>query len=166
MQIDHIWKVVGENKRTVPMKEADVPRVLQIEQVSFPGPWQRQSFMGELKNPHSLSLVIKIPGVLENNDIHAYSCSHIVHDELTILRMAVAPESRRSGLAGSLLNTVLTISRQKGVETAYLEVQLSNVPGRCLYQKFGFQVIGSRSGYYPKTGEDALVMMKKLKEIL
>ncbi len=40
----------------------------------------------------------------------------------------------------------------------FLEVRPTNAEALALYERFGFQVIGRRKGYYFDTGEDALVM--------
>ena len=152
-------------ERSFSMREADIQRVLEIEHLCFPVPWSRHSFLAELCNPNALSIVTATYDPLEKNNIQAYSCNRIIGDELNILRMAVAPESRRFGMAGRLLDIVLSLSGQKGATEAYLEVRPSNTPAVSLYLKKGFQVIGMRPGYYPETGEDALVMMTNIKEI-
>ena len=41
---------------------------------------------------------------------------------------------------------------------ATLEVRLSNVPARRLYEKYGFRPVGIRPRYYSDNGEDALIM--------
>lgn len=156
---------ISVSERSFPMRETDVQRVLEIERLCFPIPWSRHSFLAELFNPNALSIVTTLCKPLEKNDIHAYSCNRLIGDELNILRMAVAPESRRFGLASRLLDMVLSLSRQKSATEAYLEVRPSNEPAISLYRKKGFRVIGTRPGYYPETGEDALIMMKNIKEI-
>jgi ribosomal-protein-alanine N-acetyltransferase len=40
----------------------------------------------------------------------------------------------------------------------------SNAEAMALYRSFGFQVVGSRPGYYPDRREDALILRKQLKE--
>ena len=42
--------------------------------------------------------------------------------------------------------------------SATLEVRLSNIPARTLYQRFGFRPVGVRPRYYSDNGEDALIM--------
>ena len=39
-----------------------------------------------------------------------------------------------------------------------LEVRLSNLPARRLYEKYGFRPVGIRPRYYSDNGEDALIM--------
>ena len=153
------------SERSFPMRETDIQHVLEIEQLCFPVPWSRHSFLSELLNPNALSIVTTLCDPLEKNSIRAYSCNRIIGDELNILRMAVAPEARRLGIASRLLDLVLSLSGQKGAAEAFLEVRPSNVPAISLYLKKGFQVIGTRPGYYPETGEDALIMMTNIKEI-
>ena len=157
--------ISGMDEHSFPMREADIQQVLELEHLCFPAPWSHHSFLMELENSNALSIVTTVRDSLEKNSIQAYSCNRIICDELNILRMAVAPERRRSGLASRLLDLVLSLSGQKGATLAYLEVRPSNVPAISLYTKKGFQVIGIRPGYYPETGEDALVMMTNIKEI-
>ena len=147
------------------MREMDIQQVLEIEHLCFAAPWSRRSFLSELSNPNALSIVTALCDPLEKSIIRAYSCNRIVGNELSILRMAVAPENRRLGLAARLLDMVLSLSRQKGATEAYLEVRPSNEPAISLYRKKGFQTIAKRPGYYPETGEDALIMMTNIKEM-
>ena len=96
----------------------------------------RNSFLMEPANPNAPSNVTTEHNPLEKNSIQAYTCNRIIGDELNILRMAVAPESRRFGFAGRLLDLVLSLSGQKGATQAYLEVRPSNVPAICsVHQK-------------------------------
>ena len=46
----------------------------------------------------------------------------------------------------------------RGARDATLEVRVSNVAARRLYEKFGFRPVGVRPRYYSDDGEDALVM--------
>ncbi|MFW5733820.1 MAG: ribosomal-protein-alanine N-acetyltransferase, partial [Oceanidesulfovibrio sp.] len=40
----------------------------------------------------------------------------------------------------------------------FLEVRENNVAAQTLYARAGFESVGVRPGYYPDTGEDALLM--------
>jgi ribosomal-protein-alanine N-acetyltransferase len=53
---------------------------------------------------------------------------------------------------------VLHLAGEIGASVATLEVRLSNVPARRLYEKFGFRPVGIRPRYYSDNGEDALIM--------
>jgi ribosomal-protein-alanine N-acetyltransferase len=147
------------------MMESDLESVLEIERRSFPIPWSRKSFSHEIKNPHSLCMVIRENVALENSSVCAYSCSHVIGDEMTLLRLAVVPEKRRTGFGGRLMDVALDQATVLGATSAFLEVRPSNVQAQSFYHQFGFRVIGTRPNYYPETGENALVMIKSLKEI-
>jgi ribosomal-protein-alanine N-acetyltransferase len=53
---------------------------------------------------------------------------------------------------------LLELAVQVGAAVATLEVRLSNVAARTLYQRFGFHPVGVRPRYYSDDGEDALIM--------
>jgi ribosomal-protein-alanine N-acetyltransferase len=146
------------------MTASDIDTIADIERACFPVPWGRNAFLSELNNPYALNIVIKVIDPLENGRIYAYSSNHIVEEELSILKMAVAPEKRRLGIGEFLMETVLYQASRRGAAQAFLEVRPSNRNAISLYKKMGFRVIGTRPNYYPETGETALVMMKRLKE--
>jgi ribosomal protein S18 acetylase RimI-like enzyme len=53
-------------------------------------------------------------------------------------------------------------AHQTGAKTVSLEVRPSNAGAVSFYRRLGLEVIGRRPGYYPETGEDALIMGKSL----
>ena len=46
----------------------------------------------------------------------------------------------------------------RSAHEATLEVRLSNLPARRLYEKYGFRPVGLRPNYYSDDREDALIM--------
>ncbi len=78
----------------------------------------------------------------------------VAAQEFEILNVAVAPEFRRAGVARALLRDQL--NGKKG--DWFLEVRESNVPARSLYAALGFQVAGTRPGYYSDPPETGVVM--------
>ena len=53
---------------------------------------------------------------------------------------------------------VITIDLHQGAHEATLEVRLSNLAARRLYEKYGFRPVGLRPRYYSDDHEDALIM--------
>jgi ribosomal-protein-alanine N-acetyltransferase len=79
--------------------------------------------------------------------------------------IAVLKEYRRRGIGSKLLEETIRASREfYDAEAIYLEVRVSNKPAISLYEKFGFKKARIIRGYY-MDGEDAYVMVKRLKEI-
>jgi ribosomal-protein-alanine N-acetyltransferase len=72
------------------------------------------------------------------------------------MNIAVAPESRRRGVATLLMENLF---EQAGEDARFtLEVRASNSAAIAMYEHFGFRPSGHRRRYYHDNGEDALVM--------
>jgi ribosomal protein S18 acetylase RimI-like enzyme len=78
----------------------------------------------------------------------------VAEREREILNVAVNPEFRRLRIASELLQT--EIARYAG--THFLEVRESNAAARQLYERLGFQVVGTRPEYYENPTETGIVM--------
>ncbi len=82
----------------------------------------------------------------------------VVAGEGEILRIAVAPASRRQGIGGRLLRTLMSAIADACMEGVYLEVRASNAAARGLYARAGFVECGRRRDYYAAPCEDAVLM--------
>lgn len=143
--------------RIVPMEIIHLNRVLEIEQASFLDPWTKGSFINEITgNPYAVYFV-----ALEGELVTAYIGGWLVTDELHIINLAVDKNYRQRSIASALIDKILTFSYNKGIQSATLEVRLSNNPAINLYKKKGFIPVGCRPGYYSNNNEDALIMWRK-----
>ena len=145
----------------VTLDESHIDGIIAIEKTSFQQPWQRISFLNELSCRDALDVVVLDP---LGGQILAYACLRLTLDEIHLLKIAVAPRWRRRGIAAWLLDFCFGLARRRDAREVYLEVRRSNVSAIGLYDKVGFQIIGTRPKYYMDTGEDALIMMKSLEE--
>ncbi|MGH6624505.1 MAG: GNAT family N-acetyltransferase, partial [Burkholderiaceae bacterium] len=55
-----------------------------------------------------------------------------------VFGMVTATTHRARGLASAIVTALLDAARERGVKTAYLQVEADNQPARRVYQKFGF----------------------------
>jgi len=78
----------------------------------------------------------------------------VAENEREILNIAVHPDFRRLGIGAQLLR--FELNRAPGAH--FLEVRESNAPARELYRRLGFEVVGSRPGYYDDPPETGIVM--------
>ncbi len=140
-----------------PASLAEVTAIWAIEKLSFPSPWSRWSFLAELGQRHSRTLVIG-PPASQPWQTWGYLIFWVVADEMHILNLAIHPDHRRRGLARQLLQEGLRQARALGVITAWLEVRPSNAAARALYASLGFKQVGRRPRYYDDTQEDALLL--------
>jgi ribosomal-protein-alanine N-acetyltransferase len=90
--------------------------------------------------------------------IIAYGGIWLMVDEAHITTFAVDPGWRRQGVGEALLLALLDLAQARHAREATLEVRLSNLPARRLYEKYGFRPVGLRPHYYSDNGEDALIM--------
>ena len=132
---------------------ADLDAIEEIERHSFPRPWPRASFEAELGREHARITVVRDP------DVIAFINHWIVVGELHVHSIAVHPDRRRAGVAGTLVAHALAEARAAGCTLATLEVRRSNRPAIALYERAGFRTVSSRTAYYRDNGEDALVMI-------
>ena len=140
----------------VPMTEAHVPAIAELEKVCFNDPWPDQSIRSELTNPLSLWLV-----AMADEEVVGYVGSQSVLGEADVMNVAVSPAHRRSGLASSLLSALIEKLGENEVHSLTLEVRVSNEPAVALYEKLGFVQVGRRPNYYRNPKEDALILRKE-----
>ena len=136
------------------MSVADIPAVHRIERRSFPIPWPAYAFRQEIEaNRLARYLVVRI-----GDEIVAYAGLWLMVDEAHVTTFAVLPEWRRQGVGRRLMLALMEIAREMGANVATLEVRLSNMAARRLYEQFGFRPVGVRPRYYSDNNEDALIM--------
>ena len=141
------------------MREADLPRVMEIEHAAFSHPWSEELVRRELG--HEFSTVLLATGGA-GGEVQGFAVVWLVHDELHVLNVAVAPEARRRGVARAILDRVEAQGREQGARVSMLEVRRGNAPAIALYRSLGYREVGVRPRYYAEDGEDALVMDKDL----
>ena len=88
----------------------------------------------------------------------AYGGMWLMVDEAHITTFAVHPAWRRQRIGERLLLAFLDLARDRHAREATLEVRLSNLAARRLYEKYGFRPVGLRPRYYSDNNEDALIM--------
>lgn len=81
-----------------------------------------------------------------------------VFDEAHITTIGVEPGLRGQSLGELLLVALIEEALGRGAGYLSLEVRVSNDIAMRLYEKYGFQVRGTRPRYYIDDGEDAYVM--------
>jgi len=133
---------------------SDLPRILEIERLSFSEPWSLNSFRRELTLPFSRIIVASRAA---DEPIDAFMVRWLVADELHILNIAVHPALRHSGIGTKLMEEAIGEAKAKRAGLITLEVRRANLAARSLYRKFNFQERRLRKNYYA-TGEDAIVM--------
>ncbi len=135
----------------------DLDRIEEIERESYPTPWSRSMFAGELAKPSSVCL-----GAFdtEREVLVGYLIISRYVDAWHVMNVAVDSSQRRHGIAQSLLERLFELTANDSRRGYTLEVRVSNENAIRLYERLGFQARGLRRGYYTDNREDALIMWK------
>ncbi len=138
-----------------PMTTADLERVMAVEVQAYPFPWSRGHFADSLAAGYHAQMLLRDDRLL------GYYVAMPGVDEMHLLNLTVAPDHQRRGHARTLLAHLAAAARAAGAALVWLEVRESNQRARALYERWGFEAVGRRKGYYPAghgRREDALVM--------
>lgn len=148
----------------LPMSTGHLRRVVEIEQAIYGEPWTEESFRHELEsNRFARMFVISTEDPAAGApQVAGYICVWVVYEELRINNVAVDPVFRRRGLGEQMVRFALEFGDQQACLKAVLEVRPSNVAALALYEKLGFSLALRRPSYYSDTGEDALVMRRRI----
>lgn len=141
-----------------PMQIGDLKAVYAIEQQSFSLAWSLESFRAELENNEFARYFC----LIEDGQVAGYMGLWKILNEGHITNIAIAPEYRGRGFGEYLIGSVMRIMSGKGVKRMTLEVRVSNLAARQLYERLGFVAVGVRKGYYSDNHEDALIMWSEL----
>jgi ribosomal-protein-alanine N-acetyltransferase len=139
------------------LKLRDLNEIEEIERASYPTPWSRSMFAGELAKPSSICL-----GAIdmEADRLVGYLIISRYVDAWHVMNLAVAHSHRRRGIATRMMRRLFDVTSGDGRRGYTLEVRVSNNAAIKLYETLGFRARGVRRGYYTDNREDALVMWK------
>ena len=137
-----------------PARADDLPELVALDEVCFgPDAWSAGAWADEFERLSEDRMIL----VADEGAVVGYAVllvPPVVEDVVEVLRVAVTPAERRTGIGGQLMT--IALERCAG-RTVLLEVASSNQSARGLYAAFGFEEISRRRGYYGG-GEDAVIM--------
>ena len=136
--------------------------LLDVEQVAY-APyghcWTRGNFTDAMASGNQIQLL------LAEEQLLGYFVAMPGVDEVHLLNLTVAPAFQRQGWAQVLLDALALWARGRNAQWLWLEVRVSNLRAREVYEKHGFRWVGERKRYYPSLNnerEDAIVMSRPL----
>lgn len=129
--------------------------LMAVEQRAYSHPWSRGNFTDSLTSGYQIELL------LGGDQLIGYFVAMPGVEEAHLLNITVAPEFQQQGWSVVLLDALALWASGRGAQWLWLEVRVSNLRARQVYEKYGFQRVGERKRYYPGPGserEDAIVM--------
>jgi ribosomal-protein-alanine N-acetyltransferase len=136
------------------MRWWDLEQVVPLERELFPDDaWSDAAFWAELARPETRHYV-----VAEGSEgVVGYAGLMAAGGDADVQTVAVAPRARGAGVGRMLLAELLAEAARRRCNDVLLEVRADNEAALTLYDRFGFERIARRRGYY-RGGVDAVVM--------
>ena len=136
------------------MHKKDLIAVSEIEREAFPETWPPTRFIDELESKLSSYFVV----TNKELDVIGYVGIWYLFDESHIVSIASKNNLRRTGVGELLLIRTIEDAISRNMAVVSLEVSESNQIAQFLYQKYGFEHVGFRKGYYQDNKENAIIM--------
>ena len=139
----------------------DAPAMAAIHKTGFAHPWDEGALRNLMDKPNCLALA----AFEAQRELTGFIMTRQADDECEVLTIVANSKKRRAGIASLLLAHALELSRLRGAKRMFLEVASGNTAAIKLYEKYSFEEISRRAGYYTQgrnAPEDALVMAKQL----
>lgn len=146
-----------------PMEKKDLPSVLEIENLCFKNPWNKEQFLYEMEeNPFSNPWVVELSSTSNDNVAIVGFCIYWqTFDSATLCQIAVHPEIQRRQLGSAMMDEIINDCYAKRVQTLALEVRKNNTKAINFYLKHGFEQVTIKPNYY-EDGEDAIYMTRRV----
>lgn len=143
------------------MTEAHIEALLPYEREMFgTEAWSRNSYRAELADTrHRYYVAVEDAA----GALLGWAGVLVLGGAAEILTVGVIPAARCRGLGRRMLHDLLAEARRRRAVEAFLEVRVDNAEARALYLSEGFEVVGTRPGYYDAGRVDALTMRKDLR---
>lgn len=141
------------------MRWWDIDSVLELEKELFPeDAWSRGMFWSELAHSRGAAATRRYVVAEQDGRLVGYAGLASAGDLADVQTIAVARDHWGTGLGGRLLAELLRAATEFECAEVMLECRVDNVRAQRLYERFGFEAIGFRRGYYQPGNVDALVM--------
>lgn len=138
------------------MTREDLTAVMRLEEELFaPDTWTRAMYLEELGMTDTRSYTVAVDGA----EVVGYAGLIAYPDEAHVATIGVTGSRQGEGIGGRLLDALLAEADRRS-PVVLLEVRASDEATQGLYARRGFVPIGVRPGYYPNSGEDAVVMKR------
>jgi ribosomal-protein-alanine N-acetyltransferase len=141
------------------MRWWDIDSVLELEKDLFPeDAWSRGMFWSELAHSRGPEATRRYVVAEEGGRLVGYAGLASAGELADVQTIAVARDHWGTGLGATLLTELLRAATAFECAEVMLECRIDNIRAQKLYERFGFEAIGFRRGYYQPGNVDALVM--------
>jgi ribosomal-protein-alanine N-acetyltransferase len=139
------------------MREGDLDSVLAIAASLKEAPqWPRAAYIAAMDpdgSPPRIALVAEA-----DSGVVGFAVASVLLPDAELESIAVAGAVQRRGLGNFLLGELVNELKAEGVAALLLELRASNDRAAALYERAGFDKVGTRRAYYQNPPEDALLL--------
>ncbi len=97
---------------------------------------------------------------MDKSNIIGFINYYDLYDRFEIVYIEVLKEHRNMHIGSNMMEYLIDIGKQKNINNITLEVNVNNKEAIGLYNKYLFEVVAKRNGYYD--GIDAYLMERKM----
>lgn len=130
-----------------------------LEAETFSNPWKFEDIVRIAESDGYIALC-----AYYEYEYAGFVTSYAVLDEGNIISIATVPKFRKRGVATALIGELSKMMKSRGVKKLMLEAREKNAPARSLYEKIGFETVGTRKNYYENPQDNAVLYTLSLAE--
>ena len=116
-------------------------------------------WVSEIDNPLFNESELNESELDESNEVSAAAgicIARKIFGVVELLYIGVLQEHRGRGCSSGLMQRLVEWCNRSAVDQIQLEVRASNKAALSLYQKFGYELVGNRAGYYAPSANPSL----------
>ena len=125
-----------------PAVYGDVESIMAVEKTGISHPWDKESIESVINDDNKICIVAV------DESLIGYIYASFVLDEAEIGNICIVPECRGQGVGRSLIDSMLSDLKSRGVCKVFLEVESDNESAIRLYERLGFVNYNQRRDYY------------------
>ena len=125
-----------------PAVYGDVESIMAVEKTGISHPWDKESIESVINDDNKICIVAV------DESLIGYIYASFVLDEAEIGNICIVPECRGQGVGRSLIDSMLSDLKSRGVCKVFLEVESDNESAIRLYERSGFVKYNQRRDYY------------------
>ncbi|PYX95282.1 MAG: ribosomal-protein-alanine N-acetyltransferase [Acidobacteria bacterium] len=142
-----------ETVKIIPAKASAIPFILSVQRACpAASQWKPTDYTAAIAQPDRLVLIAE-----KDSKILGFAVVYTGIPEWELENVAVAPDSRRSGIGRALMAALINLARKAGATEIRQEIRISNTAAQKLGLSVGFIQEGRRPDYYRDRVEDALL---------
>ena len=135
------------------MIRRDFSAVLEIENLSFPDPWDEDQFLLSMRQRNCIGMVAE-----RDDEIVGFMVYELYKHRLQLLNIAVHPNYRHQGVGRAMVGRLVGKLSCERRNRIMLEVRETNMDALMFFKSLGFRAIAVLRDFYDDSDEDAITM--------